>query len=107
MNKDQVLNYLIRNDADYFDQRIEWSNTNEFTPQQAEFLLHMRFMVFSCDMCGNTYYNGDEELWLYETGIQPRQDHKHVVIINEDNGTYFNQWSLCDHCFKNLINMVR
>ena len=103
MNADQVLNYLIREGADHYDQRIAWSASSDFTQQQAEFLLHMPFVVFSCDRCGETYYVGDERGWIHLTGTKPTQGEWHHVNVKIGEGVNdYMEWTLCRYCFNQL-----
>jgi hypothetical protein len=104
MNRNQLLNYLIRNGADHFDQRIEWSNAVQFTEESAEFLLKMPFQVSKCARCGEPIYHGDEQGWLLLTGKQPMQGNIHTVDVC--SGDTLIHWQLDDYCWRQLVTFA-
>ena len=106
MNHTQVLNYLIREGAQHFDQLLDWANRKEFDQEQTDFLLHMPFSVEKCDRCGEPIYTGDELGWWYMTGTHPKQDTAVHVEVRTDDVIDL-RWTLCSYCYTKLTQFTR
>lgn len=106
MNRDQALNYLIRNGADHVDQLLDWSDSKVFTDDQVKFLLEMEFSVDVCDRCGEMIYTGDEFGWYNVGGTQPKQDSATHVEVNSIEYGHEYRWTLCLACWRRLKNFA-
>lgn len=103
MNKEQLLDYLIRNGAQDAEQRIDWANKETFDEREALLLLNMTFKYSVCARCGEPIYEGAGYPWWELTGSFAKQDRSFLVTIDLSDGNGSDQYIVCHACYKLLV----